>query len=440
LFARHAILIAVDDPGEYSVNTRFATSAFLLLTCLGALADPVEIEAEFPHARQLYVQLHQNPELSGAELSTAARLSSELRTLGYTVSENIAGHGLVAVLNNGAGRTIMLRSELDALPIEEKTGLAYASKVASVAHMCGHDLHMAAMVGTAAIMAKSRGTWRGTLMLVAQPAEETISGAQAMVKEGLFERFGRPDAVLALHVGNDLPAGKVGVVAGNTAASSDAFRVVLYGKGGHGSMPHTTIDPVLMAARSVEALEMLPGREVRSGDVAVLSVGYIHAGSKNNVIPDDAEMGFTLRTYSPDVRRKMLDSIARVINAQAQMAGATRAPLIDHGQSTPAVYNDPALAARMRVALEAALGKDNVVTGEAQSASDDFAEFVGQGIPGFFMFLGGANPDQLAAARKSGTGLPSNHSPFFAPDVDPALRTAISAEVALLRSLLMRVQ
>jgi amidohydrolase len=428
--------IGSNTRGE-SMSIRFALSACLAFTGAGAaLAVPVDVEAQFPRARQLYMHLHQNPELSGAEVNTAARLASELESLGYTVTQNIAGHGIVAVLRNGPGKTIMLRTELDALPIEEKTGLAYASRVAAVSHMCGHDLHMAALLGTAAVMAGNRANWRGTLMLVGQPAEETVSGAQAMVKAGLFEKFGRPDVMLALHVGNDQPAGQVGVVAGSMAAGSDAFRVVLYGKGGHGSMPHTTIDPVLMAARTVEALEMLPGREVKSGEVAVLSVGYIHAGTKNNVIPDDAEIGFTLRTYSADVRAKLVASISRVINAQAQLAGAPRAPLIDHSHSTPAVYNEPVLAARMRAVLEAALGKDNVVDGVPQSASDDFSEFVGQGIPGFFMFLGGANAGQLAEARRSGTLLPSNHSPQFAPDVDPALRAAMTGEVAMLRSLL----
>lgn len=408
----------------------------LLFACAAAGAAPADVEAQFPQARQLYTHLHQNPELSGEEAGTAARIASELRSLGFTVTQDIAGHGLVAILNNGPGKTIMLRTELDALPIEEKTGLPHASKVPGVAHMCGHDLHMAALVGTAATMAKNRSSWRGTLMLVGQPAEETVSGAREMLKAGLFEKFGRPDAMLALHVGNDQPAGKVGVLSGNIAASSDAFRVVLYGRGGHGSMPHTTIDPVLMAARTVEALEMLPGREVKSGEVAVLSVGYIHAGTKNNVIPDDAQIGFTLRTYLPDVRQKLVESITRVINAQAQMAGVQKMPLIDHSHSTPSVYNDPALAERMRTVLETALGKENVVTGVAQSASDDFAEFVGQGIPAFFMFLGGADAAKLAAARGNGAALPSNHSPQFAPDVDPALRAAMTAEVAMLRNLM----
>jgi len=427
------------------MSIRFAACASLAFAGAALSVTPAEIEAQFPRAHQLYTHLHLNPELSGAEVQTAARLAAELRDLGFAVTENIAGHGLVAILKNGPGRTIMLRTELDALPIEEKTGLPYASRVrvrdaagdeVGVGHMCGHDLHMAALVGTAAVLARSRNTWRGTLMLVGQPAEETVSGALSMVKAGLFEKHGRPDAMLALHVGSDQPAGQVGVVAGNMATSSDGFRVVLYGRGGHGSMPHTTIDPVLMAARTVEALEMLPGREVKSGQMAVLSVGYIHAGTKNNVIPDEAEIGFTLRTYSPEVRRKMLDSITRVINAQAQLAGAERLPLIERVSSTPSVYNDPALAGRMRAVLEDALGRDNVVTGEPQSASDDFAEFVGQGIPGFFMFLGGANPVQLASARKAGGGLPSNHSPQFAPDAEPALRTAMTAEVAMLRALL----
>jgi amidohydrolase len=242
--------------------------------------------------------------------------------------------------------------------------------------------------------------------------------------------------VLAAHVMNDQPAGKVVVTSGNTMSSSDAFRVTLYGKGGHGSMPHATIDPVLMAARTVQALEMAPGREVKAGEIAILTVGYIHAGTRNNIIPDDAEIGFTLRTYSQSVRKQMLESITRIVNAEAQVSGAGRVPLIDRNQATPSVYNDPELAGRMRAVLEAALGKDNVVSGEPVPASDDFAEFVGQGVPGFFLLLGGANPQQFAAAKSRGTALPSNHSPQFAPDLEPALRTAVAAELAMLRGLM----
>ncbi len=428
------------------VTAIFAASLFLG-TSVTAFATSGEVDGVFPQARALYIDLHQHPELSDAEVVTAARLASEFRALGFTVAENIGGHGIVAILKNGPGKTVMFRTELDALPVEEKTGLPYASKVrtkdasgaeVAVGHMCGHDLHMAALVGTAAILAKSRDSWHGTLMLVGQPAEEIISGAAAMVRDGLFTKYGKPDFVLAAHVMNDLPAGKVALTAGNALSSSDAFRVTLFGKGGHGSMPHATIDPVLMAARTVEALEMAPGREVKAGEIAILTVGYIHAGTKNNIIPDDAEIGFTLRTYSPGVRQHMLESISRIVNAQAQLSGAVRAPLIDRNQATPSVYNDPQLTGRMRAVLEAALGKDNVVSGEPVTASDDFAEFVGQGIPGFYLVLGGANPEQYAAAKQSGIALPSNHSPQFAPDLTPALRTAIAVELAMMRGVMAR--
>jgi amidohydrolase len=429
--------------------SRLVTSMCAAVLFLGvkvtAFATSAEIDSVLPQASALYIDLHQHPELSGAEVNTAARLATDLRALGFTVAENIGGHGIVAILKNGPGKTVMFRTELDALPVEEKTGLAYASKVrtkdasgaeVAVGHMCGHDLHMAALVGTAVIMAKSRGSWHGTLMLVGQPAEETISGAAAMLRDGLFTKYGKPDVVLAEHVMNDAPAGQVAVTSGNALSSSDAFRVTLFGKGGHGSMPHVTIDPVLMAARTVEALEMAPGREVKPGEVAILTTGYIHAGTKNNIIPDDAEIGFTLRTYSPSVRTQMLASITRIVNAQAQLSGAVRAPVIDRNQATASVYNDPQLTARMRSALEAALGKDNVLSGEPATASDDFAEFVAQGIPGFFLFLGGANPEHYAAAKKSGIALPSNHSPQFAPDLAPALRAGIAAELAMIRAVL----
>jgi amidohydrolase len=426
--------------------TSISVSGLFLGVTVTAFATSAEVDSVFPQARALYVDLHQHPELSDAEVNTAARLAADLRALGFTVNENIGGHGIVAIMRNGPGKTVMFRTELDALPVEEKTGLPYASKVrtkdasgaeVAVGHMCGHDLHMAALVGSAAILAKSRASWHGTLMLVGQPAEETISGAAAMLRDGIFTKFGKPDVALAEHVMNDEPAGKVALRSGNALTSSDAFRVTLFGKGGHGSMPHTTIDPVLMAARTVEALEMAPGREVKAGEIAILTAGYIHAGTKNNIIPDDAEIGFTLRTYSQSVRTQMLASITRIVNAEAQVSGAVRAPLIDRNQSTPSVYNDPELTGRMRASLEAALGKDNVLTGDAVSASDDFAEFEAQGVPGFFLFLGGANPEQYAAAKKSGIALPSNHSPLFAPDLEPALRTGIAAELAMIRAALM---
>ncbi|MGO9931235.1 MAG: amidohydrolase [Steroidobacteraceae bacterium] len=410
-----------------------------------AAASP-EVDTVYPAAHALYLELHQHPELSGHEIQTAAKLAAHLRGLGYDVSEHVGGTGIVAILRNGAGRTIMLRTELDALPVEERTGLSYASKVRTkddagndvpVGHMCGHDLHMSALVATANIMAHTRNTWHGTLMLVGQPAEETVSGAERMIKDGLFTRFPRPDVVLALHVGNELPAGKVGVVPGIFDTNADSLRITIFGKGGHGASPHTTVDPIVIAARTILALQTIPSREVKPGEMAVITVGYIHAGTKNNIIPDQAELGLTVRTYKADVRKQVLAAITRITTAEAEAAAAPRAPSIDRYEGTDAVYNDPALARQLRAVLDGVLGRDNVLTGEPITASEDFSAFVEQGIPGFYLSLGGADPEKLALAQASGTHLPSNHSALFAPDVDPALHTAITAEVGMLRDLLV---
>ena len=426
-------------------------SAIMLLVgvtasaCAQSAAVPKEVQAVYPDAHALYVDLHQHPELSSHETQTAAKLAGRLRSLGYEVTERVGGTGIVAILKNGPGPTVMLRTELDALPVEERTGLAYASKVrtkddrgqdVAVMHACGHDLHMASIAGTGAIMAQSRTTWHGTLMLIGQPAEETIGGADGMIKDGLLTRFPRPDVAVAMHVENFLPAGKVGVTPGLYDTNSYSLRVTIYGKGGHGSAPHTAIDPIVIAARTILALQTIPSREVKPGEMTVITVGYIRAGTKNNISPDQAELGLTVRTYKADVRKQVLAAIARITKAEAQAAGAPREPWIERTEFTDAVYNDPALAQRLRSALESRLGKDNVVSEEPQTASEDFSYFVKQGIPGFYFNLGGADPEKLAQARAAGTSLPSNHSPLFAPDVEPALETGITAEVAVLRNLL----
>jgi len=264
---------------------------------------PQEVDAVFPEARAFYLDVHQNPELSSHETQTAAKLASGLRSLGFDVTEHVGGTGIVAILKNGPGPTIMLRTELDALPVEEKTGLAYASKVRTqddsgrdvpVMHACGHDLHMAALLGTAAVMAHSKDTWHGTLMLIGQPAEETISGAKKMIADDLLTRFPKPDVGVAMHVGNEFPAGKVAVVSGYSHASADSLRITIYGKGGHGASPQNTIDPVVIAARTVISLQTIVSREVKPGDAAVVTVGYIQAGTKNNIIPDQVELGLTI--------------------------------------------------------------------------------------------------------------------------------------------------
>ncbi|HZP62761.1 MAG TPA: amidohydrolase [Terriglobales bacterium] len=404
-----------------------------------------EVESVYPDAQAFYLDLHQNPELSSHETETAAKLASRLKNLGYEVTEHVGGTGLVAILKNGAGPTVMLRTELDALPVEEKTGLPYASKVhtkddagqdVGVMHACGHDVHMASLLGTAEIMAQHKSDWHGTLMLVGQPAEETITGAKAMIADGFMTRFPKPDAAVALHVGNLLPAGKVGIVPGILDTNADSLRITIYGKGGHGSAPHTAVDPIVIAARTILSLQTIASREVKPGELAVVTVGYIHAGTKNNIIPDQAELGLTVRTYKEDVRKQVLAAIRRITKAEAEAAGAPREPLVDEYESTDSVFNDPQLALRLRAPLEVALGKENVIIDEPHTASEDFSYFVEQGIPAFYFNLGGADPEKLAQAKAEGKALPSNHSSLFAPDYDPALHTGIEAEVAVLNNLL----
>ncbi len=313
---------------------RFAKLLFLTAltapTFAQTAATSKEVETVYPDAHALYLDIHQNPELSSHETQTAAKLASRLRSLGYDVTEHVGGTGIVAILKNGTGPTVMLRTELDALPVEEKTGLPYASKIHTkddsgrdvpVMHACGHDLHMAALVATATIMAHSKDTWHGTLMLIGQPAEETISGAKRMVDDGVFKRFAKPDVGVALHVSNESPAGKVGVGSEYRYANADSLRITIYGKGGHGSAPNTTIDPIVIAARTIVALQTIASREVKPREAAVITVGYIQAGTKNNIIPDQAELGVTVRTYKPEVRKQVLAAIARITKAEADAAG-----------------------------------------------------------------------------------------------------------------------
>lgn len=431
-----ALCLLVAAPASFARPARAAQSSPTAST---------EVEAVYPAAYALYLDIHQHPELSGEETQTAAKIAARLRALGYEVTEHVGGHGIVAVMRNGNGPAIMLRTELDALPVEEKTGLPYASKVHAkdsagvdvpVMHACGHDLHMAALYGTAAIMAHSKDTWHGTLMLIGQPAEETITGAKAMLDDGLLTRFPRPDAGVALHVSNGLPAGEVGAPSGYFTASADSLRVTIYGKGAHGAAPEDSIDPVVIAARTVVALQTIVAREVTPGQPAVVTVGYIHAGTKNNIIPDHAELGLTVRTYSPAVRKQVLAAVARIVKGEAEAAGAQRPPEIDHYEATDALYDDPLLAKRLTPVLATALGEQNVKPIHPVMASEDYSYFVEAGIPSFFYSLGGADPEKYAEAKKSGIPLPSNHSPLFAPDAPPALHTAIASEVAVLRNLL----
>src|SRR2546426_5955531 len=320
-----------------------------------------EVDRIYPDIEALYLDLHRNPELAFQETQTAAKLAARVKALGFDVTTGVGRTGIVAVMKNGPGPTVMLRTELDALPVEERTGLPFASKIHTkddaghevpVMHACGHDLHMASLMGTATIMANTKNTWHGTLMLIGQPAEETITGAKKMIDDGLFTRFPKPDVAVALHTSNELPTGKVGVASGYRYANADSVRITIFGKGGHGSAPHTTVDPIVIAARTILALQTITSREVKPGETAVILVGYIHAGKKNNIIPDQAELGLTVRTYKPEVRKQVFSAIERISKAESAAAGASREPSIEHYESTDAVYNDPPLAQRLRSALE----------------------------------------------------------------------------------------
>jgi hippurate hydrolase len=426
---------------------RFTMFVALAVVSASAQSTPFkdQLEPVFPDAYALYLDLHQYPELSSHETRTAALLAQRLRQLGYEVTENVGGTGVVGIMKNGSGPTVMLRTELDALPVEEQTGLPYASKVRTkddsgrdvpVMHACGHDLHMSSWWATAAIMAHTKDTWHGTLMLIAQPAEETISGAKRMVEDGLFTRFPKPNIGVALHDTNEMPVGQVGITPEYTYANADSLRITVYGKGGHGARPDTTIDPIVIASSIVVRLQSIVSREIRAGEVAVITVGYFQAGTKNNIIPDQAQMGLTVRSYKPEVRKHLLTAIERIANGEAEAGGAEKMPLIEEYESTSAVYNDPILTRHLAATLETALGKGNVVVQPPTIVSEDYSVFVEQGVPSFYFRLGVADPEKLRQARAAGKELPSNHSPLFAPVAEPSLRTGITAEVAVLRDLL----
>ena len=432
------------------ILTHFALPIALMSEIIfGAAAPPPDLPEQvngvYPKVEQLYIDLHAHPELSLHETQTAAKLAESLRGLGYDVTTGVGGTGVVALLKNGAGPTVMLRTELDALPLEEKTGLPFASRVhatddsgadVAVMHACGHDIHMAALVGTATLMARDQQAWHGTLMLIGQPAEERAMGAEAMLKDGLFTRFPKPDIAFAMHDGNGLPAGKVGFTPGFSLTSADSVDIVIYGKGGHGATPQNTVDPIVIAARTILALQTIVSREISPQDPAIITVGSIHGGTKHNIIPDQVKLQLTVRAYKPEVRKHLLDGIARIARAEAEAANAPRPPDVKVVESTPAQYNDPKLVERIAASLRQQFGDANVVQGPPGTPSDDFAEFGQAGVPSAMFSLGAANPEKWEEARKTGNPLPSNHSPFFAPDYNPTLHTAVLAETRVLMDLM----
>ncbi|MFZ3212101.1 MAG: amidohydrolase [Terriglobales bacterium] len=403
------------------------------------------VEAVLPQMEALYIDLHQHPELSFHEQRTAATLADGLRKLGFDVTTGVGKLGVVGVLKNGAGPTVMLRTELDALPVKEQTGLAYASQVTThndagvevpVAHACGHDIHMSAWIGTATLLSQARDQWRGTLVLIGQPAEETVGGAAAMLADGLFTRFPKPDYVIAIHDESELPAGMVGYTPGYSHANVNSVDITIYGKGGHGAMPQTTVDPIVIAARTVLALQTIVSREIGPGDPAVITVGSIHGGTKHNIIPDSVHLQLTVRSYKPETRKHLLAAIERIVKAESEAGGAPKPPLVEFSEGSDSVYNDPKLTEREVAALQRQLGKGNVVEMPPKMVSEDFSEYRKSGAPTVMFFVGAVDPEKYREARASGTALPSLHSSQFAPDLKPTLVTAIETETTVLLDLL----
>ena len=404
-----------------------------------------QVDAIYPDIEKLYIDLHKNPELAFHEQRTAATLAARVKALGYDVTTGVGGTGVVAILKNGKGPVVMLRTELDALPMEEKTGLPFASTVKTkndagesipVAHMCGHDLHMSAWVGTAELMAQNRGRWHGTLMLVGQPAEEIVSGASAMIRDGLFTRFEKPDYALGLHDEPSLPAGVVGFHAGYFRAATTNLDITVYGKGGHGAYPQSAIDPVVLASRIVLGLQTIVSRENDPLDAAVITVGSIHGGSAWNIIPDQVKLQLTIRSFDPKVQQRLLRAIEREANGEAVAANAPKPPLIETKFGTDAVYNDPALTQRAVSAARAALGAGNVVEMPVQMGSEDFSQFGLAGVHAVLLHIGAVDAAKLEESRKSGVPLPGVHSSQWAPQREPTIKAAMITETAILLDLM----
>lgn len=429
----------------------FALVSLFAFSGLAAGSDPL-VEAELPSLVALYQELHANPELSLQEVETAARIAEELRGAGFEVIEGVGGHGVVGVLRNGEGPTVMVRTDLDALPVKEQTGASYASvktgkddfgRAVPVMHACGHDIHMASFVGTARVLAKRREAWSGTLVMIGQPAEERVLGARRMLADGLFERFPKPDYALALHCSAEMPHGAIGLVEGYALANVDSIDIVVKGLGGHGSMPHLAKDPVLLASQIVVALQGIVSREVRPGDPAVVTVGSIHGGTRHNIIPDEVRLQLTLRSYRDETRKHLIDSIRRIVAAQAESAGmpeAKRPEVIVSDDQAPALYNQPELCHEVRRLCEAVLGAEKVLSREPVMGAEDFAEYgrTKDKIPICMFWLGTQDSATVAEAAAKGETLPSLHSPFFLPVPEPTLRTGVTAMSAAVVGLMKR--
>lgn len=392
----------------------------------------------------LYKEFHAAPELSFREEQTAEKLAAELKKIGAEVSTKIGRQGVVGVLKNGAGPTVMIRTDLDALPVVEATELPYASKVMvndasgnpiGVMHACGHDIHMTSLIGVARCLAAHKSAWRGTVLFIGQPAEEIGSGAAAMLKDGLFKRFPRPDYALALHVDARLATGRVGYRAGYALANVDSVDITMRGKGGHGAYPHTTIDPIVQAAHLIVDLQSIVSRENSPLEPAVVTVGSIRGGTKHNIIGDKCHLQLTVRSYSDKVRAHLKEAIRRKAFAAAASAGAPE-PTIEFSDATPALKNDERLVDRLVPVFERVLGKENVVPAERSMGGEDFSEFGLAGVPIFMFRLGSIDPKRMETYEKASKDLPSLHSPHYFPDPPQTLATGIVAMTSAVIELL----
>lgn len=404
------------------------------------------VAAEYAGLEMLYKHLHANPEMSFEEEQTAARMAKELKAIGFEVTTKVGGHGVVGVLKNGDGPTILVRTDMDALPVTEKTGLPYASKVLArdkegrevgVMHACGHDMHMACWVGTARVLASLKKNWRGTLVFIAQPAEEVGGGARRMIEAGLFKRFPRPDYCLALHCDSRQAIGHISYAEGQICANVDTVDLLIKGKGGHGAQPHTTIDPIVLAARIILDLQTIVSREVNPTEPAVVTVGSIHGGSKHNIIPPDVKLQLTVRTLRDDVRDHVLKAIKRIAKAAADGARAPEPVMsVELDDFTPAVFNDLELARRTTKLFRKIIGDDKVHLQGPLMGGEDFGRYGKEGIPIFLYFLGTMDPKQVAASRQGDPPLPSLHSDKYFPIMEPSIRNGVLSMAAAVLDLL----
>ena len=444
-------------------NKLLLACAFVVVIAMPIMAQQsldAMVDREITSLVATYKMLHASPELSHREEKTSAFFATQLRAIGYTVTEHIGkydrpgftGYGVVAVMKNGDGPTVLVRTDLDALPVEEKTGLPYASTVKAkndagqdvgVMHACGHDIHITNMLGTAKVLAQLKEQWHGTLVLIGQPAEETVDGARAMLADGLYTRFPKPDFAIALHDSADVEAGRVVYCPGYAMASSTSIDVVIRGLGGHGSKPEATKDPIVMAAEIILQLQTIVSRENSPLDPAVVTVGSIHGGTKRNIIPDEVTLQLTTRTFKEDVRLRIIASIERIAKGVALAAGVPedRAPIIKvvESENAPALYNDPKLTERVTTAIGRAIGTDNVTKVAPLMGSEDFGRFsLDRQIPAFMFWLGAIEPSRVEASRKSGKPLPSLHSSLFEPLPEPTLRTGVRAMTAAVLELMKK--